>query len=229
MNTRLIMASGCAFDVPMFDPVAANHFNNAASYTEPLLQQINEEKIYAKLFEGKKDLTFLDIGANIGLVSIYAADNCKRIVAVEPAPETFTVLRSMCLKFPQIETVNAALSYEDGPATFFVNHENTTASSTVNTFGDMYNVPGLTLSSILSIYQLESVDVCKCDCEGAEGEALTFEQLEIAAPVIKEWLIETHNCPVSMYSDKMGTLVGHLTRLGYKTSTEGMTVFAVRK
>lgn len=228
MNPQIIMASGSTFEVPMFDPVVANHFNNAASYTEPLLQQINEEKIYASLFEGKKDLTFLDIGANIGLVSIYAADNCKRIVAVEPAPETFTVLRSMILKFPQIEAVNAALNYEDGPTQFYVNDQNTTASSTVNTFGALYNVPGLTLSSILSIYQLESVDVCKIDCEGAEGEALTYEQLETAAPVIQQYMIECHNCPVSSYSDKMGTLVSHLSRLGYAVHAEGMTVRAQR-
>lgn len=41
-------------------------------YIETLIDQINNG-LYAPLFEGKRDLTFLDIGANLGLVSIYAA------------------------------------------------------------------------------------------------------------------------------------------------------------
>ncbi len=212
---------------PMFDPVVAAHFANPASLTGALLHQINEEKIYESIFAGRKDLTFLDIGANIGLVSLYAAEHCKRIVAVEPAPDTFKVLQAMTVKYPQIELVNAALSDEDGPTEFHVNDLNSTASSTVNTYGTLHNVPGLRLSSILSIYQLESVDVCKCDCEGAERN-LTFEQLEIAAPVVQEWLIETHNCPASTYNQKMGELVTHFSRLGYKVHAEAMTVKATR-
>lgn len=227
MKPKIKLASGRTWDVPMFDPVVARHFTNPASNTATLLSEVNDKQIYKKLFAGRKDLTFLDIGANIGLVSIYAAGNCARIVAVEPAPQTFEVLKAVTLKFNQIECVQAALAPTDGPCEFFTNRENTTASSTVNTFGEFGSVNGLKLSSILRIYQLERVDVCKCDSEGSEGESLTFEELEAAAPIIKQWYIECHNYPRVEWQDVQMRLVTDLSRLGYKVQTEGMKLVAI--
>lgn len=104
----------------------------------------------------------------------------------------------------------------NGTVDFYQNDINTTASSTVNTYGTKTTVQGMTLTSILSIHQLESVDVCKIDAEGAEGESLTFEQLEPAASIIKSYYIETHNCPKDTWQEKMGRIVRDLARLGYR-------------
>lgn len=221
------MASGKTYNVPMFDPVVARHFGDASSYVETLLAEINMKEIYAPLFKGRKDLTFLDIGANIGLVSIYAYDSCARIVAVEPAPDTFTVLKAMTVSLPKIEAVRAALAPEDGPCEFFTNKQNTTASSTVNTYGTFGEVPGLMLSSILSIYQLEHVDVVKCDSEGSEGASLSFEQLNLAKDIVDQWYVECHNCPTSTWQDKMTKVLARLLALGYKNhEIIGMTLRA---
>lgn len=227
MTSYINTASGRTFDIPMFDPVVANHFSSAASYTDSLLHQINEEKIYAPIFAGRGGLTFLDIGANIGLVSLYAADSCARIVAVEPAPQTFDVLKAMVAGRPNIEPVCAALSPQDGPCEFFQNDLNSTASSTVNTYGTRTEVAGYTLPSLLNIYQLEHVDICKIDAEGAEGESLTFAVLEQVRPIIDSYYIETHNCPKSTWQEKLGRLVQDLSRLGYyRQIIDGMTLWA---
>lgn len=230
MTTPTItLASGRVIELPMFDPFVAAHFSNASSYTETLLHQINVERIYAPLFEEKRDLTFLDIGANAGLVSIYASDSCRRIVAVEPAPETYRVLQSLTGGFPKIETVRAALAPVDGPVEFYTNDLNSTASSTVNTYGTKTTVPGMKLSSILRVHQLEKVDVCKVDAEGSEGESLTFAELENAAPIVETWFCETHNCPKTTWMHKLGTLVAYLSQLGYhKQQISGMTLIATR-
>ncbi len=227
MKTTLYQCDQTEFKVPMFDPVVANHFNNASNYTDPLISEINGG-LYSDLFRDKKDLVFLDLGANIGLVSIYAAPACKRIVAIEPAPNTFAVLKAMTLKLPKIECAQLALAPDDGPVRFYVNGENTTASSTVNTFGEMWSARGFTLTSLLTIHQLEEVDVLKCDCEGAEGEALSYPELEKAAPIVKEWLIECHNCPSTTYQQKLERLNADFTKLGYKTRVVAMTIKAHR-
>lgn len=227
MNQPIIhTAGGSEFKLPMFDPVVAGHFANASSYTDTLLKEINGG-LYSRLFANRKDLIFLDIGSNIGLVSIYASDACKRIIAVEPAKDTFAALKAITLKCPQIECVNAALAPEDGECEFFVNGENTTASSTVNTFGTRTVVPGLSLTSILSIYQLEQVDVCKADCEGGEVEGLSFEELERAASIVRTWFIETHNIPGIPWEKTMTRLLTDLNRLGYtKQTINGMALLA---
>src|SRR5207253_3031198 len=71
--------------------IIEEHYAKSSSYVDTLQEQI-DNGMYAHLFESKKDLVFLDIGANIGLVSIYAVPFCKRIVAIEPSPEVFKVL-----------------------------------------------------------------------------------------------------------------------------------------
>ena len=223
----MILCDGTKYKLPMFDPVVATHINASHSLVQTLIDQINKEKLYARFFEGKKGLTFLDIGANIGLVSIYSAPACKRIVAVEPAPETFLVLHSITVGIPKIQAVRAALTPSNCTADFYVNDINSTASSTVNTYGTKIQVPGLTLDSLLKIYQLEHVDVCKCDAEGGEGESLSYEQLRNASQVIDRWHIECHNCPKSTWQEKMDMIVGRLARLEYMNiEVQGMTITA---
>lgn len=220
---------GSKFQIPMFDPVVAEHFEKQSSLTGTLIDQIEKEKMYAEFFENKKNLTFLDIGTNIGLVSIYASPACSRIVAVEPAPDTFKVLQAMTGQLSNIERARYALTPKDGPHEFFLNDVNTTASSTVNTYGQKTLVEGLTLSSILRIFQLEHVDVCKIDAEGGEGESLTKEELKNAEPIIDNYYIELHNCPKSTWGEKLGRLVNYFSDLKYGTlRINGMALIVTR-
>lgn len=205
--------------------IVDDHYAKPSSYVDTLKEQI-DNGMYAHLFEGKKDLVFLDIGANIGLVSAYAYPFCKRIVALEPSPNVYPVLRQMC---PNIETYCVALAPSDGDCEFFVNDVNSTASSTVNTYGTLTKVQGLRLSTILTKYKLDHIDVCKCDAEGAEGESLDYYQIDNAKDIIKTYFIETHNCPKTSWEHKLGTIVGNLARCGYhEMRIDGMAVTATR-
>jgi FkbM family methyltransferase len=193
--------------------------------------------MYDKLFqvqskdslELRRDLVFLDIGANVGIVSIYAVPYCKRIVAIEPAPDTFVRLQENTKNYPIIECYQHALSTKNGDVEFFVNDINFTASSTVNTYGKRIMVGGMTLSNLLEQGGLSHVDVCKIDAEGAEGEALDYYAIDYAKNIIKTYFIETHNCPKTTWEHKLGTIVGNLARCGYSHMTiDGMAITATR-
>jgi FkbM family methyltransferase len=203
---------------------------NEDIYISTMKQQI-ESGIYDHLFHesGRHDLVFLDIGANIGLVSVYAVPFCKRIVAVEPSPDTFQKLTDNTKGYLNIERERVALSGHIGRTEFFVNDQNFTASSTVNTYGDRIEVEGTTLSKLLFDCELEHVDVCKIDAEGAEGDALNMAQLQEVKSKIDTYFIEFHNCPKSSWEHKLGTTVGNLARLGYhKMTIDGMALTASR-
>lgn len=197
-------------------------------YIDSVQEQI-DHGMYDDLFGGEHDLVFLDIGANIGLVTKYAIPYCKRIVAVEPSPDTFDVLFNNTRPYPKIECVQIALSPDNGFVPFFVNDINFTASSTVNTYGKQIMVEGATLSTILIRSKLDHVDVAKIDAEGAEGEALNLSELEAASCIIKTYYIETHNCPKTTWEHKLGTIVGNLARCGYsKMQIDGMAITVTR-
>lgn len=171
----------------------------------------------------------LDIGANTGEVSKYLAPACKRVIAVEPAPETFTMLVENTEHDVKIEYQNLALAPVDGFVPFYVNDINFTASSTVNTYGKQIMVEGVKLSTLLHRLKLTHVDVAKIDCEGAEGESLDYYQIHNAKDIIKTYYIETHNCPKTTWEHKLGTLVGNLARCGYlKMKIDGMAITATK-
>lgn len=213
--------------IPMYDILVANHFAKESSYVNTLLNDVNDREIYAPLFKNKKYLVFLDIGANIGLVSLYATPSCKRIVALEPDPETFKVLQAMTV-MTQIECIQVALAPKIGQVDFYQNDLNTTASSTVNTYGTKTSVLGWTLNEILRVCQLEHVDVCKIDAEGAEDESLHFNhQLLLVKDIIHTFYIEVHNTPTASWEGVMGRLVTDFSILGYyKMVINGMTLRA---
>lgn len=203
-----------------------NHQNQI--YIDSVRDQINSG-MYDRLFKDKSDLVFLDIGANIGLVSVYAVPYCQRIVSIEPSPDVFPVLEHNTKNYIAIESHCLALAPKDGVCQFFVNDINFTASSTVNTYGKLITVDGLTLKSILAKFNLRHVDVCKVDCEGAEGEALDYYAISQASEIIDQWFIEFHNCPQTSWEHKLGTAVGNFLRCGYtKMVIDGMALTATK-
>ncbi len=187
---------------------------NEEIYTQCMKDQISDG-MYDHLFLGKHDLVFLDIGANIGLVSIYAVPYCKRIVSIEPNPEIFPQLVENTRNYSIIERQRVALAPVNAMVEFFINDINFTASSTVNTHGKRIEVEGMTLPRILSVNRLEHVDVCKVDAEGAEGESLPYHELHAVNDIIDTFYIEFHNCPKTTWEYKMGHIVENLARCGY--------------
>ncbi len=204
---------------------------NEGVYIQCMKDQISSG-MYDHLFHGKSGLTFLDIGANIGLVSIYAVPFCKRIVAIEPNPDIFPQLVENTRNYSIIERQRVALAPVNEMVEFFINDINFTASSTVNTHGKRVEVEGMTLPRILVTNKLDHVDVCKCDVEGSEGESLSAHELDAVKDIVDCYYVETHNCPHSTWEHKLGKLVENFARCGYQnmsiTDRERMAITASR-
>jgi FkbM family methyltransferase len=199
-------------------------------YVDALVKQINEG-VYEPFFKEKKDLTFLDIGANLGLVSIYAYDACRKIVAVEPAPNVLPILLELTKDFPNITVVSAALDAYDGQHEFFVNDVNFTASSTENTYGVKTVVECRKLTTILKDYGLRHVDFCKMDIEGAEEIVLDDETVYSVSGIIDQFFIEFHNTPRTKWEYKLDVVGERLSRSGYQIKIidkEGMAITATK-
>lgn len=208
-------ATGRTLALPMTDPVVAQHFSNPNTLTDRLLDQINREKIYDFAFKVAHDWVMLDIGANVGLVSVYASDVCKRIVALEPTPTQFNVLTRMCWSLKQVEPLELALAGHNGMTEFFLNDVNTTASSASNKYGKSMMVKCTTLASLLTAKKLDYVDFAKVDIEGSETECLTPEQVKECRGRIRSYFVEVHNCPNSTWEWKLGQLVQVFSQTGY--------------
>ena len=143
----------------------------------------------------------LDAGANTGLFSISVASRCRKVIAVEPSPEAFNLLKlnKRINKATNVVLINKALSDHDG----YVTMAGDSATFKIEEHGIM--ISSTTIDSLLADLDV-SVDVVKMDVEGAEMECLDGSYLQH----VREIVVETHS------SDK--GVVRMLERQGFKAT-----------
>jgi FkbM family methyltransferase len=133
---------------------------------------------------GEARFTFVDIGANVGLYSLFVAahaEGSSRIIAVEPQPGILDRLRFNLAANPRVavEVLPIAVADRDGEVELVLN-----ASDSGGTHIDKHvdarsragerivNVPCRTLLSVATAAGLTRIDVLKIDVEGAEDLVL---------------------------------------------------------
>ncbi|MEK9207812.1 MAG: FkbM family methyltransferase, partial [Patescibacteria group bacterium] len=162
-------------------------------------KEIYFDRIYAPFVEGKKDLTFLDLGANLGLVSYYFSQFAKKIFSVEPSAEHFACLSRMVSenKLEEIITpINKAIYLKSGKFPLFHN-TNRTMRSLHTAVHDNSSPPEtvdcITLDQLFDEYKIDHVDLLKLDIEGTEAEVLASEGFAKVADKIDLIIGESHN------------------------------------
>lgn len=132
-------------------------------------EEVVKEQVYKPVLDHVSDCrTFVDLGANIGLASLYFATRFPKtkVIAVEPNDDTFNVLSKNLSQLPNAQLHKAAVWSRDTkldgsfdrPDHFsaFQVHENGSGS-----------LKGMMMQAILGDNE---VDLLKIDIEGAETE-----------------------------------------------------------
>ena len=219
----IITSSGENIKLDITDDEIDKHLNDEKTCAKIIIRQINTERIYDRFLKDKKDLVILDIGANVGLFTLYAKDSASRIVSVEPTPSHQHLFEKIAGKYENVELVKAALSNKDGDINFYICNYNSTCNSLVEREGDVVKVEGLTFNSLLKKNNLEHVDFCKIDIEGSEMIAITEENLKPVYDKIDRMFIEVHateSGPNLRWEDNLvdnrGKIEEVLKKVGYK-------------
>jgi FkbM family methyltransferase len=124
----------------------------------------------------------LDLGANIGVFSTYAArlTGAKRVISLEPVSGTFNKLKQNLSNNGLEQTVTAVqkgIAGTAGTRSIYLGVSSPHSSlyyrgnPTFET-GRTEDVSVTTLDQLFADFRLDRVDVCKLDCEGGEVEAL---------------------------------------------------------
>ncbi|NJO54753.1 MAG: FkbM family methyltransferase [Bacteroidales bacterium] len=131
---------------------------------------------------GGLDVTFVDIGANIGGYSLFVAARTKgrgRLLAIEPQPVVFDRLCFNIGANPGcgVKALSIAAADREGPLTLFLAPRNKGESSVKMLGfeageGGSVTVPAAPLDRILDSEGIETVDAMKIDVEGAEDLVL---------------------------------------------------------
>lgn len=62
-------------------------------YIPYIYKEIYFDGVYIDIFNQKKDMVVMDIGANIGVVTQYMRDYAKKVYSIEPSKEHFEALK----------------------------------------------------------------------------------------------------------------------------------------
>ena len=147
----------------------------------------NVYRIHQYHFSGDK--VFIDIGANVGSVSIFVDSFNKlfedkiKVYAVEPEPNNIDLLNYNILNNPteNITVVNNAIWHKEGPVA--VSNKGGNSSIVHEIDGDFSYIEAITIEQLLDRYDIKEVDVMKIDIEGAEFDLIINTPLEILAKI----------------------------------------------
>ncbi len=123
---------------------------------------------------------FLDIGSNIGLMSLVASQavgESGQVIAFEPQPDTFAVLKKNVdlNRCANVITVNEAIGAAAGQATIYSNLQRTASASLIPLDDEITTVQQTnieSLSDFVSSHHVKSIRMMKIDVEGWELEVL---------------------------------------------------------
>ena len=126
-------------------------------------------------FEVKEDDVIIDIGAHIGLFSLFASQYCKngKILCYEPVKENFEILiENLELnKINNIAPFNFAVSKNDEKTKMYLNSDDS-AHSIFSSGENFVEVESTTIKTIFDENNLDHCNLLKLDCEGAEYEII---------------------------------------------------------
>ncbi|MGK0389741.1 MAG: FkbM family methyltransferase [Maribacter sp.] len=127
----------------------------------------------------EKGDTVIDIGAHIGVFSIYAAEKSQtgKVYAFEPFSDNFKVLEQhkTLNKKNNLFVFNQGVDSKSGTQTLFLSPDNNTGGHSLhlkNNSDKKVEITTITLSNFCHNEQISTIDFLKLDCEGAEFEII---------------------------------------------------------
>ncbi len=181
-------------------------------------------------FRLTENTTVIDIGANQGFFSLYAASKGATVYAFEPCSENFEVLKwnvaTNSLE-DRVMLFNTAVAGTTGRVPLFVGLDASGGilSGSVSMCNadrggkavKMYPVVSTTLDSLFHEHHIEKCDFLKIDCEGAE-----YEILRATSPSVFRRIARIS---MECHDNRMSEAVGILKRAGFTivSQTPGWT------
>ncbi len=191
----------------------------------------------------KDGMTILDIGAHVGYYARLTAKRAGlngRVVAFEPHPRTYQMLKRNVARFPNIITVQAAVAEQAGTAELYdylmmsasgslhydeslrhLQQAQLQATDIAPRIGDdftmeKYTVQTLTVDSVLNTLGIKRVDMIKMDIEGAEISALRGMRETLARSPGAQLVMEYNPTALKTFGHDPVAALDEVLGLGFK-------------
>ena len=143
----------------------------------PHFSDIWYHRSYTKHCPIPRGSVVVDVGANVGVFSLFAARTARVVYALEPSSSNFSLLTSNISRARNIVPLNLACSRSDGRAALDVSSDPVSFSlspSGRSTRQEMVEV--ISLGTLFDRYKIERCDFLKLDCEGCEFDVILHSE-----------------------------------------------------
>ena len=185
-------------------------------------------------FEIEKGDLVVDVGAHVGMFSIYASKLALKVYSVEPLAENFEFLKENINinKAENIYPFNVAMSGKTGDAEIFINSSSFAHSFYVQDgVQKKIKVPTVSLEDFVVSNNINKIDFLKMDCEGAEYDIFFNCPKEILKK-IRKISMECHDINPQWNTEKLRNFLGNngFTVNVKSTNSKGLSyIFAKNK
>ena len=157
------------------------------------IREVLMDEVYRLPFPSQQPDVLVDLGANIGLTSVFYDRTLhpRSIIAVEPDPSNAKLVRENLAGLPAV-VFQAAVGPHDGTARFSTNRESNLGSLSSNSSG--IEVPVMSMDSVLKSVPEGANILVKLDIEGGEEELLQANT---------EWLSRVDGLIVEFHPDRV--------------------------
>lgn len=162
----------------------------------------------------------IDVGANIGITSLWLAKYHKKVYAFEPEPRNCHRLIENCKinHIESIELVKKAVSSKNGILDFYIltgyGHHSLGEVTTSKIVGKK-KVKTVSLNSFCNKNKIDKIDTLKIDVEGFEEEVLSGAKKLLAKKKIKVIIFEVSKVPLESLNKNPNDLLNLLNKYKY--------------
>lgn len=189
---------------------------------------------YNKLnFKINNNDVVIDVGAHIGLFSLYASQFCSKgaIYSFEPIKENYELLLEnvQLNNLQQVHIFNLAVSKSNIPVKLYINND-AAGHSIFSQSSQSTMVDSISLQKIFDDNEIEHCDFLKLDCEGAEYEIIKnlpltyFEKID--KMIIEYHMADSHP---KLLSELYKILYNHSFEIETNLSSLGMGIIYAKK
>ena len=178
----------------------------------------------------KKDDVILDIGAHIGVFTVFAAKLAYegQIYSFEPDPENFSQLvKNINLNGEKrVKSFNLGVDAKAGTRDFYVSVLHSGGNSLIDNKGKRISAKFCTLADIFEKNDLDRVDFLKMDVEGAEYDVLLntpqeyFDKIGNIGLEVHDWITTRQSPELLQFLEKKGFTVELQNGMIYATKSQ---------
>lgn len=200
------------------------------SQSDPLVvKEMFVENVYRITEDDLGDTgVLIDIGANIGAVSVWAARQGARVIAVEPEPDNRAYLmKNLQANAPEDSYTILPYAAMPSPGTFYLEPDHGHSQVVSGGTGTTIEVEGITLADVYEQAGVPYSDVLKIDIEGAEYPLIMGTPTEILRKS-RYIALEFDTAPDSLFGPLVAKLAHDFAIEILGSPERGGYVYAVR-